>query len=280
MTRDSEVVVTLAQTQAELEKAAAEIAKLKAELLESRERKAKRLREGKETARRIEKLEARVEKLEAEVEKYQGKASAVEAHATAKARDLVEARAEARRKIDTLQQAIARGEARFAKMKEAAGSRPSTSSGPAPYTEAEIEEFESTFGDLEAKVRILNKESKADAAEIERLSKAVANFGDKHKELFSARAAIERLERKNVILEAENERLRARYWPDAPGAAQGVPLYDIARDRTVHGSSYNEYFGSLIAPAMLDTGASPEQINAIIRKMSPTSTSPPHLPLP
>ena len=55
-------MVTLAQTQAELEQAAAENAKLKAELLESREREAKRHREDEETARRIANLEAEVEK--------------------------------------------------------------------------------------------------------------------------------------------------------------------------------------------------------------------------
>ena len=160
-------------------------------------------------------------------------------------------------------------------MKEEVGGRPSSSSGPAPYTEAEIEEFENTIGDLEAQVRALKKEGKADAAEHERLSKAVANFGDKYKELSSARASKERLERKVAILEAENEGLRARFWPDAPGAAQAAPLFDIARNRTAHGASYDEYFANVIAPAMLDTGASPEQINTILRKMNPTSTSTP-----
>ena len=222
-----------------------------------------RLREGEEAARRIEKLEA-------EVEKFQGRAREAEARAAAKAEALAEARADARRKADTLRHAIARAEERAAKMKEAAGGRPSSSSGPVPYTEAEIEEFESTIGDLEAQVRALEKESKADAAEHERLSRAVSNFGDKYKELSSARAAKERLERKVVVLEAENERLRAQFWPDAPGAAQGVPLFDIARDRTAHGGSYDEFFANVIAPAMLDTGASPEQINAIVRKRNPT----------
>ncbi len=262
-TRDSEVVVTLAQTQAELEQATAENAKLKAELHESREREAKRLREGEETARRIEKLEA-------EVAKFKGRASEAEARAAAKAEALSEARADARRKADTLQHSLKRAEERAAKMREAAGSRPSSSSGPAPYTEAEIEEFKSTIGDLEAQVRALKKENKADAAELERLSKAVANFGGKYKELSSARAAKETLEHKVAILEAENERLRARFWPDAPGAAQRVPLFDIARDRTAHGASYDEFFANVIAPAMLDTGASPEQINAIVRKRNPT----------
>jgi hypothetical protein len=104
------------------------------------------------------------------------------------------------------------------------------------------------------------------------------NFGDKNKELSSARAAKDRLEQKVAILEAENAMLRARFWPDAPGAAQGVPLFDIARDRTAHGASYDEYFANVIAPAMLDTGASPEQINTILRKMNPTSTSTPPPP--
>ncbi len=272
-TRDSEVVVTLAQTQAELEQAAAKIAKLEAELLEVREREAKRLREGEETAHRIEKLEAEVEKFqgraseaEARASEAEARASEAEARAAAKAEALAEARADARRKADALRHAIARAEERAAKMKELAGSRPCSASGPTPYTEAEIEEFESTIGDLEAQVRALKKESKADAAEHERLSKAVANFGDKYKELSSARAAKERLERKVAMLEVENDRLRARFWPDAPGSAQSVPLFDIARDRTAHGASYNELFANVIALAMLDTGASPEQINAIIRK--------------
>ena len=215
-TRESEVVVTLARTQAELEQGAAEIAKLKAELLESSEREAKRLREGEETARRIATLEA-------EVEKHKGRAREAEAQAAAKAGDLAEARADARRKADTLRHAIARAEERATKMKEAAGSRPSSSSGLAPYTEAEIEEFESTIGDLEAQVRALKKESKADAEEHERLRGAVANFQNKYKELSSARSAKVSLERKVIILEAENERLRARFWPDAPGGDQPVP---------------------------------------------------------
>ncbi len=118
-------------------------------------------------------------------------------------------------------------------------SRPCSASGPTPYTEAETEEFESTIGDLEAQVRALKKESKAGAAEHERLFKAVANFGDKYKELSSARAAKEMLERKVAILEVKNERLRARFWPDAPGAAQRAPLFDVARDLTAHGTSYN-----------------------------------------
>jgi chromosome segregation ATPase len=101
-TRDSEVVVTLAKTQAELEQAAAEITKLKEEMHELREREAKRLREGEETARRIAKLEA-------EVEKHKGRASAAEAQAAAKAEALAEARADAREKVDALQHTIARG---------------------------------------------------------------------------------------------------------------------------------------------------------------------------
>ena len=155
-TRHSEVVVTLAQTQAELGQAAAEKAKLKAELHELRKREAKRLRQGEASARRIEKLEA-------EIEKHKGRASVEKVLAAAKAGDLAEARAEARRKTDALWHVIARAEERAAKIKAAAESRPSSSSGPAP----EIKEFESTIRDLEAQVRALKKESKADAAEHE-----------------------------------------------------------------------------------------------------------------
>ena len=88
--------------------------------------------------------------------------------------------------------------------------------------------------------------------------------------LSSARAAKVRLERKVVVLEAEVEWLRGRFWSDAKGGALGAPLFDIVRDRTARGASYNEYFANVIAPAMLDTGASPEQIK-------PSYASEPHI---
>jgi hypothetical protein len=45
-----------------------------------------------------------------------------------------------------------------------------------------------------------------------------------------------------------------------------VPLFNIRRDKTKRGAPYPPSFENVIAPAMLNTGATPEQINEIIRK--------------
>ena len=45
-----------------------------------------------------------------------------------------------------------------------------------------------------------------------------------------------------------------------------VPLFDIQRDSSKRGAPFHPYFESTMAPAMLNTGATPEQINELIRK--------------
>ena len=165
----------------------------------------------------------------------QGRASAAEAEAATDAAALAEAEAEARGRVKLLQQFLRRAEERAAKMKELAVSRPCSASGPTPYPEAEIEEFESTIGDLEAQVRALKKENKADAEEHERLSKAVANFGDKYKELSSARAAKERLERRSPSSRPRTSGSAPASGPMPRRSPEGPPLRHRARPDRARG---------------------------------------------
>jgi hypothetical protein len=48
-----------------------------------------------------------------------------------------------------------------------------------------------------------------------------------------------------------------------PGAFK-VSLFNIKRDKSKPGAPYDQYFKNVIAPAMLDSGATPKQINTII----------------
>ena len=45
-----------------------------------------------------------------------------------------------------------------------------------------------------------------------------------------------------------------------------VPMFDIRRDSSKRGAPFGPYFENAIAPAMHNTGSTPEQINEIIRK--------------
>ena len=51
-----------------------------------------------------------------------------------------------------------------------------------------------------------------------------------------------------------------------PLPGREVPLFDIRRDSSKRGAPFDPYFENTIAPAMLNTGSTPEQINEIIRK--------------
>ena len=66
----------------------------------------------------------------------------------------------------------------------------------------------------------------------------------------------------------ENEDLKAALAEERANPLPGmkVPVYDIRRDSSKRGAPYDRHFEDTIAPAMLDTGATPEQINEIIRK--------------
>ena len=45
-----------------------------------------------------------------------------------------------------------------------------------------------------------------------------------------------------------------------------MELFDLNRDYTKRGAPYHKVFSEVIAPAMLTTGASGEQITEILRK--------------
>ena len=60
-----------------------------------------------------------------------------------------------------------------------------------------------------------------------------------------------------------------------PGAFK-VPLFNIKRDKSKPGAPYDPYFENVIAPAMLDSGATPKQINTIISEFFFPSNTHPH----
>jgi hypothetical protein len=81
---------------------------------------------------------------------------------------------------------------------------------------------------------------------------------------------------------AENEDLKATLAEERANPLPGreVPLYDIRRDSSKREAPFDPYFESTIAPAMLNTGSTPEQINETIRKpqFNTHHTIPTHTP--
>ena len=233
---------------------------MKRHAAEIEKREALRLKEDAASEELMAELRAR---LEAAV----GRADEAEATAEALAEALAESKTAFRRKGDTLRRSIARGEACLRDIQTKATSSGS-SSNATTYTEEEVEEMEGVMGDLTAQLAELRKSRKDDEAEYDRNRRAVAAFRSKYSELAD-------LKRANLALEAEVERLtaerdaRGQQAPRAPGATHEVPIFDIQRDSSKRGSPYPTFFADVIAPAMLDTGATPEQINAIIRNPPP-----------
>ncbi len=64
-----------------------------------------------------------------------------------------------------------------------------------------------------------------------------------------------------------------------PGAFK-VPLFKIERDESKPGAPYDPYFENVIAPAMLDSGATSKQINTIISEFFFFNDIPPLPPTP
>ena len=89
----------------------------------------------------------------------------------------------------------------------------------------------------------------------------MSNFRDKFQELSDLKAQVKAMRAEIDGLKAELEEARANPLP-----GRKVPLFDIRRDTTRRGAPFPPYFENVIAPAMLNTGATPEQINEIIRK--------------
>ena len=137
------------------------------------------------------------------------------------------------------------------------------------WTEDEVEEFERHIGDLTRELNVLKRDAKSNAAEYARNKAAVANMRDKFAELQAARNQLR-------AARAEIEDLKAALVEERANPLPGfkVPLFDIRRDSDKRGAPYCEYWEDTIAPAMLNTGSTPEQINEIIRK-PPTQLSSP-----
>ena len=59
-----------------------------------------------------------------------------------------------------------------------------------------------------------------------------------------------------------------------PGDHREVPLNDIKKVGSSKTAPYSAFFSEAIAPAMMNTGASPEQICSVIRKTESPSLTP------
>jgi hypothetical protein len=139
----------------------------------------------------------------------------------------------------------------------------------------EVEEFERQIGELTAQVREFKKMER----EYQRNKSAVDNFKDKYAEISSLRSENRAYQQELARIEAERgrveEEVKAHMSTFLPGSTRAVPLYSIRKANPgARTSQYFEYFAGVIRPAMLDTGASPDQINRILRKQK-TFYSPP-----
>ena len=83
----------------------------------------------------------------------------------------------------------------------------------------------------------------------------------KYEELKQLKEQVKAMRTEIDDLKAELEEARAN-----PTPGRKVPLFDVRRDTTKRGAPYPPFFENVVAPAMLNTGATPEQINEIIRK--------------
>ena len=217
-------------------------------------RATKRRREDEETALAVADLQARLEASEERADNAEAKADAL--------------KTDARKKSNTLRHSLVRAEERFREI-QAAKETTGPSSGAITYTEDEAEEMELVIGELTKELSELRKVRRHDEVEYERNRSAVAQFRSKYSELADLRQTRNKLQVQVEALEKQLETERAERGPGLPllpGATYKVPLFEMARDKSKHGAPYPRYFEDVIAIAMLDTGATPEQINSIIRE--------------
>ena len=218
-------------------------------------RVAKRRREDEETALVLADLQAQLEASEERADNAEAKADAL--------------KTDTRKKSNALQHSLARAEERFRAIQAAKETAAGPSSGAITYTEDEAEEMELVIGELTKELSELRKVRRHDEVEYERNRSAVAQFRSKYSELADLRQTRNKLQAQVEALEKQLETERAERGPGLPllpGATYKVPLFEMARDKSKHGAPYPRYFEDVIAIAMLDTGATPEQINSIIRE--------------
>ena len=129
------------------------------------------------------------------------------------------------------------------------------------WTEEEVAEFKGHIGELTAELKVLRQEAKSNSTEYARNKGTLANMRGKFTELREARDLLKAARAENDDLKAALAEARANPLPGFK-----VPLFDIRRDSSKRGAPFHPYFESTMAPAMLNTGATPEPINEIIRK--------------
>ena len=170
-----------------------------------------------------------------------------------------EAKAEALHKAKMFQKSLIRLQEKFAEIE----AKPSSSGIGMTWDEEDVLEMEGVIAELTTELRELRGAAKAKEREFERNRGAVANMGSKYVELAELRDTVKVLTTKITSLEAELAVARSNPLPGFE-----VPLYDIRRDASKRGAPYPRYFEDVIVPAMLSTGATPDQINEIISKLT------------
>ena len=138
-----------------------------------------------------------------------------------------------------------------------------------------MEEFERHIGELTGELNVFKRDARCNLAEYERNKAAVANIREKYGELQQTRDLLKAARAEIDDLKAALAEANANPLP-----GREVPLYDIRRDSSKRGAPYDRYFEDTIAPAMLNTGSTPEQINEILRKpkLNIHHTIPTHTP--
>jgi chromosome segregation ATPase len=166
-----------------------------------------------------------------------------------------------RKKAHVFEQRLARSERPFEEEQAA-----KSTTDQMTWCAAEVEEYESMIGELTEELR----EFRAKDLEYGRTKAAVANFRGKYAELQSLREEMRRLHKEIERLQAERgsveEAVKDRISIFLPGDHREVPLNDIKKVGSSKTAPYSAFFSEVIAPAMMNTGASPEQICSVIRK--------------
>jgi DNA repair exonuclease SbcCD ATPase subunit len=246
-----------AACQAELEAKAAETEKLVKQLKELEEKEARR---AADSARLTKAAEQEMGALRAKLQREREVSQRLEAKADA----MTEARRGASLKAELLRKSLKRAQIRMKIVQdkhEKASWEPCSSSTTLTWDENDVMELESCIGELNTELAELRQEAKSNAGEYARNKAAVSNFRGKYEELKQLKEQVKAMRAEIDDLKAELEEARA-----IPTPGRKVPLFDVRRDTTKRGAPYPPYFENVIAPAMLNTGATPEQINEIIRK--------------
>ena len=202
---------------------------------------------------------ARIAALEAKLARTSSSAAGAAAAAVAAIGAAKEDATAARCAVGLSKQSLKRSQGRVEALE--AKSRAPSSSGAMTWTEDEVEEFERHIGELTGELNALKRHVRGNLAEYKRNKFAVANMREKYGELQQAR---DLLKAARAEIDGLKAALAEAHANPLPG--REIPLYDIRRDSSKRGAPYDRYFEDTIAPAMLNSGSTPEQINEIIRK--------------